>query len=976
MKIGIKKSIVILLMINLLASITLPVFAIGSEKAVSKESKLITIKPEQIIDENIFQIKDTFINKAQVLLDDQDKLPQTPRQLSNEEKDALKDTVWKPATRGDFKTVDCYIDLKTTYRITHIGFYDTYGNPEVEFLQGSPFHWKSITKQKLTAFKGWKVVEVANVETQYLQIKASELASGLSEIALYGYQTGEDPVEEEKPNVKPNFDITIDEAIGANGFIDDRLSELKALGHVREYHNFRWVLDDKLGQNKFAPSYGGKWNFDDYYKMLYDNNIEAIPCIQGTSKALLSKEYLNSGKATMNEKTNDIGTDPSLPASYKTHASTMFQYAARYGSQKVDESKLLLASDQEKKTGLGYITYYENNNEPDKTWEGTNSYYSPYELAAMCSADYDGHEKTMGDTYGIKNADPNSKLVLGGLCSGTTQYLDLMKLWFENNRSDKKMAFDVINFHTYCGTQAPEENGFKQRCEEVVNWRNINAPDKEVWLTEFGWDTNINSPHAAPTQEAQGDWLIRSYLLSFAAGIDRSSMYMLRDAGWAGSPGSYATSGLVTEKGAWTKKPSWYYVYTLKETLEGYVFDKVIEESNNKYVYRFKKEGTTEYVYAIWSPTSNGSSYQDSLEIGQASTKATLTTMQDGVFDGKRTRLTIQNGKVKIPVSESPVFVSVSGIPDAYPEPTIHKIEVNTNMINVETQNNKTNLETTNGKLDMTRIQSNFSNLFDEQKAVTNFPEERYTGSVKTKWEVLWPYTVFPVDCEINLGKTYHITQIGIYDSTGQGKISFYGGSPKKWDEQAGLENNLPVYNQWKVYDVDMKSQYIKILKQDNAEAYEIAFFGYSLDEKNEDPNEALNHPKPNIETTVYKMNGAEIYNISPETTVREFKQNITCNVAYQILDSKGKEQKDEDIIGTEMIIKAGDLQYTLVVSGDMNGDGKVSVMDLVLLKRTLVELDKPTKQQLRAVDFNFDNTVSVVDLVTMKRVLVGFIKL
>lgn len=973
---GIKNSVIIGILTILVANIVTPVLAITNQQneITAPESKLITITTEQIHDENIFQIKDTFISKAEVLLKDQDKVPTTPRQMTKEELEKLDDTVWKPVTRGEFETVDCYIDLKTTYQITHIAFYDTYGNPQVEFLQGSPFHWKSITKQNLTDFKQWKCIQVEGVQTQYLQIKANEYSTGIAEIAIYGYQVGDDPIEEEKPTIKPNFGITIDQAIGANGFIDDRLSELKALGHVREYHNLRWTIDHTLGENKFAPSYGGKWNFDEYYKMLYDNNIEVIPCIQGTAKCLLSQDDINNNDITYNEKANDIGTDPSLPSSYKTHASTLFQYAARYGSQKVDEDKLLLAEDQEKKTGLGYIEYYENSNEPDKNWEGTKSYYSPYELAAMCSADYDGHEKTMGDTYGIKNADPNAKLVMGGLCNATKQYLDLMKLWFENNRQDQKLAFDVINFHTYCGTQAPEENGFKQRCEEIVNWRNENAPDKEVWLTEFGWDTNTNSPHAAPNEETQGDWLIRSYLLSFAAGVDRSSMYMIRDAGWSGSPGSYATSGLVTEKGAWTKKPSWYYVSTLKETLEGYVFDCVIQETE-VYVYRFKKENSNEYVYAVWSPTSDNTSYENCvLAIGQDKTKATLTTLQDGIYDGNKKRLSIENGKVNIPVSESPVFITASGIENAYPEPTIHKIEVKQEMLNTQTSNNIENLETTKGKLTMQDVTNRFNALFDEQELVTNAPEERYTSTLQTKWENMWPYSVYPVDCEINLGEKYVITHIGIYDSTGQGKIRFYQGEPNNWEKEASLENNLPVYNQWKVYPVSMETQYIKIEKEDNAEAYEIAFFGYSVEEQQEDPNTELNNPKPNIETNTYQMNGTQIYAIKSNTTLVQFKENITCNVAYQVLDKEGKQIDENTIIGTQMYLKAGELTYTLVVTGDMNGDGKVSVVDLVKLKRLLVQLDSPNEHQMRAVEFNFDNKVTVVDLVYIKKILVGLI--
>lgn len=435
--------------------------------------------------------------------------------------------------------------------------------------------------------------------------------------------------------------------------------------------------------------------------------------------------------------------------------------------------------------------------------------------------------------------------------------------------------------------------------------------------------------------------------------------------------------GLVTEKGAWTKKSSWYYVSTLKETLEGYTFDSIVQESEQTYVYKFKKENSSEEVYAVWSPTSDGTKYDNAvLAIGEDKTKATLTTLQDGIYEGNKTRLTIHNENVNIPVSESPVFITVAGKEESYLVPTIHKIPVTQEMVRVDTENNEKNLEATNGKLSLKNISDRFLSLFDEQKTITNAPEERYNAKLTTKWENMWPYTVYPVDCIIDLKKQYVITHIGIYDSTGQGKIQFYQGKLDKWDTTPALENNLPAYNQWMVYPVDMKTQYIKVEKNDNAEAYEIAFFGYSVEENQVDPNDSLNHPKPKIETNTYQMNGTEIYTIAPNTTINEFKKNITVNVPYTIYDKKGNEVNENVVIGTEMIIKAADLEYTLIVTGDINGDGKASVVDLTKLKRLLVGLETINKHQMRAVDFNFDNKVSVVDLVFIKKILVGIIKI
>jgi len=57
----------------------------------------------------------------------------------------------------------------------------------------------------------------------------------------------------------------------------------------------------------------------------------------------------------------------------------------------------------------------------------------------------------------------------------------------------------------------------------------------EVWLTEYGWDTNPHSVLAAlpygaySAQHVQGMWLIRGFLAGLAAGLDRMHIFMLRD---------------------------------------------------------------------------------------------------------------------------------------------------------------------------------------------------------------------------------------------------------------------------------------------------------------------------------------------------------------------------------------------------------------------------------------------------------------
>jgi len=424
-------------------------------------------------------------------------------------------------------------------------------------------------------------------------------------------------------------------------------------------------------ENKWQPSYaagGNSWFFDDYYTDLYNEGIVIAPCIQR------GVTWIDTNLA--NKPLYD-GEDSLDPASYIEHADHMYQYAARYGSVEVNDSYLKLASGQPRNTGMNLIHYYENWNEPDNWWEGADATFSPQELAAMTSADYDGHEGTLGTTIGIKNADPDAKLVMGGIAweEGTGQsYVNGMKSWFEANRSDGKFVVDVINIHHYCTDWSkglsPETDDLKGKMEDWVSWRNSNAPDTEIWLTEFGWDTVDSGSrqraiaHAGyDVYEVQAQWIIRGYLACLAAGIDRIAQFMLRDPD-TGSTGVYDTCGLVLEYGDWTPKVSWYYVYTMRNRLTGMTYvGEQASGNSDVWIYKFKAQSGNNGAYVLWCPTEDGTTADNyELTLTGSPTSATLVEMANGDTDGVPSNLTISNGKVTVDVSERPIFVLVDDI--------------------------------------------------------------------------------------------------------------------------------------------------------------------------------------------------------------------------------------------------------------------------------------------------------------------------
>jgi hypothetical protein len=93
------------------------------------------------------------------------------------------------------------------------------------------------------------------------------------------------------------------------------------------------------------------------------------------------------------------------------------------------------------KTGLGLIKYIECDNERDKWWKGPKAQQTPEEYAANMSAFYDGNKGKLGKNAGIKTADPNIMVVMGGLANADPNFVIKMIEWCRKNRGLKADGF-------------------------------------------------------------------------------------------------------------------------------------------------------------------------------------------------------------------------------------------------------------------------------------------------------------------------------------------------------------------------------------------------------------------------------------------------------------------------------------------------------------------------------------------------------
>ncbi len=800
-----------------LLTVSLPAHIMASEP----EPALLDVTQFTILDENLVHLGSDHLRDVSYLFNDQDKVPASSEDTSVDSElwEATDHSNWKPNEQSEYGDNSFYIDFGANYVITGFCFMDSNGITDWTVESGEPFAWNEIHSFTTDAYNTWRGVTLDNPQTtRYLRFSTGSGDTGVAELALYGYKAS-DLTEEQiaktapKPNTSPQTNLSAGGVVGFNAFIDDPMTAIMAAGNVREYHNFSWLLDSE-GKVRFDQ---GTWGFmDSFYTSMKEQNISIIPCFQGGSSVVY-------GNDTYPEIPAAEGADTLDPASYTVHAQAMYQVAARYGSNKdVDLETIDIAEGQEVKVGLGLLNVLENSNEPNKSWSGKANYFTPYELAAMCSADYDGHEGTIPNA-GVKNADPDFKLAMGGLVGTESMltYLTEMKLWFDYNRTDGKFAVDIINVHIGPDDYNPESSGFSDKIAMLQAWIDENAPGTELWISEFevpmsdceveGTDNHDNENY----QLQYARRVARTYLTAIGAGVDRVTKFQLRDEG----EGVYYNSGLVTQKGSWKKKLAWYYVSCMSDVLE-YADFTADRSDENVSIYEFTDRQTGEIITCIWSPTNENRIVEDyQLSVGD-STYAYLTEPSE-YAEGTTTELAVENGTVTIDVTETPVFIRAS---------SSEKQIINGKGQYLTPENICLSEDGSTEICDLTAAPEDstlnqFYRMFDEPDTMPAIIYGDTDGLTAPSTNV----TSSNITCYVNFEQPVCLTGFGVYDTYGTGNISVYDAYTDTllWSSDLGGY----MYRSMTLTADSEPTDKLKIVKG-GGDLNELAFYGYIAPEE------------------------------------------------------------------------------------------------------------------------------------------------
>lgn len=132
------------------------------------------------------------------------------------------------------------------------------------------------------------------------------------------------------------------------------------------------------------------------------------------------------------------------------------------------------------------------------------------------------------------------------------------------------------------------------------------------------------------------------------------------------------------------------------------------------------------------------------------------------------------------------------------------------------------------------------------------------------------------------------------------------------------------------------------------------------------------------VESNKYAVDDSNkfIDKVLPNTNLSNFKNNISSEATYKVVDKNGKEIMNTGKVttGSKVITQTGK-EYVISVMGDLNGDGEISISDLSILAKTVVgsrQLDGVYKM---AADVTGDNQIKISDLSKLAKVQVGILR-
>lgn len=124
------------------------------------------------------------------------------------------------------------------------------------------------------------------------------------------------------------------------------------------------------------------------------------------------------------------------------------------------------------------------------------------------------------------------------------------------------------------------------------------------------------------------------------------------------------------------------------------------------------------------------------------------------------------------------------------------------------------------------------------------------------------------------------------------------------------------------------------------------------------------------------KLNGDVLYGISPGTDINIIISKIRSNGGWAVVKNSDNTDKNSGTFTTaDKIVITGTKEnkiYTIAVRGNINGDDKINIVDLLLIQKHILGKGDLTDAKFLAGDTNYDGKINIVDLLLVQKHILG----
>ena len=127
------------------------------------------------------------------------------------------------------------------------------------------------------------------------------------------------------------------------------------------------------------------------------------------------------------------------------------------------------------------------------------------------------------------------------------------------------------------------------------------------------------------------------------------------------------------------------------------------------------------------------------------------------------------------------------------------------------------------------------------------------------------------------------------------------------------------------------------------------------------------------INSAGYRINGSYLTGLSYGKDVSSIKSSLVSKGANVNISNSSNKSKGSGVISTGDKIKVDGSVYEAVIYGDISGDGKITIKDLLFLQRYLLNSYNLSGANKKAADISKDNSITIKDLLFLQKNLLGY---